>query len=47
MANTITTNDGTKIVKNAKLVVYKGGSHGICTTAKDRVSADLLAFIKE
>jgi non-heme chloroperoxidase len=35
-----------KIIKNAKLVVYKGGSHGICTTEKDRVNADLLAFIK-
>jgi non-heme chloroperoxidase len=35
-----------KIVKNAKLVVYAGGPHGICTTEKDRVSADLLAFIK-
>ena len=35
-----------KIVRNAKLAVYKGGSHGICTTEKDRVSADLLAFIK-
>jgi non-heme chloroperoxidase len=35
-----------KIIKNAQLVVYKGGSHGICTTEKDRVNADLLAFIK-
>ena len=35
-----------KIINNAKLIVYKGGSHGICTTEKDRVNADLLAFIK-
>jgi non-heme chloroperoxidase len=35
-----------KLIKNAKLVVYAGGPHGICTTEKDRVSADLLAFIK-
>jgi len=35
-----------KLVKNAKLVVYKGGSHGICTTEKDRINADLLEFIK-
>jgi non-heme chloroperoxidase len=34
-----------KIIKNAKLFVYKGGAHGICTTEKDRVNADLLAFI--
>ncbi len=35
-----------KLVKNAKLVVYKGGAHGMCTTEKDRVNADLLAFLK-
>src|SRR6059036_2356061 len=35
-----------KIIKNAKLIVYKGGSHGLCTTEKDRVNVDLLAFIK-
>jgi non-heme chloroperoxidase len=35
-----------KIVKNAKLVVYKGAPHGMCTTHKDRVNAELLAFIK-
>jgi non-heme chloroperoxidase len=35
-----------KIVKNAKLVVYKGAPHGLCTTLKDRVNAELLAFIK-
>jgi non-heme chloroperoxidase len=35
-----------KIVKGAKLNVYKGGSHGICTTEKARVNEDLLAFFK-
>ncbi len=35
-----------KIVKNAKLVVYKGAPHGMCTTLKDRVNEELLAFIK-
>ena len=35
-----------KIVKGAKLKVYKGGAHGMCTTQKDEVNADLLAFIK-
>jgi non-heme chloroperoxidase len=35
-----------KIVKNAKLIVYEGAPHGMCTTLKDRVNADLLAFIK-
>jgi non-heme chloroperoxidase len=35
-----------KLIKNAQLKVYKGGSHGICSTEKDRINADLLAFIK-
>ena len=35
-----------KLVKNGKLIVYKGGSHGICSTEKDRVNEDLLAFIR-
>ena len=35
-----------KIIKNATLNVYKGGSHGMCTTQKDQVNADLLAFFQ-
>jgi len=35
-----------KIVKRATLKVYKGAPHGMCTTLKDEVNADLLAFIK-
>jgi non-heme chloroperoxidase len=35
-----------KIVKNATLNVYKGAPHGMCTTHKDRVNEELLAFIK-
>jgi non-heme chloroperoxidase len=35
-----------KIIKNARLKVYKGGSHGLCSTQKDDVNADLLAFLK-
>ena len=35
-----------KIIKNARLKVYKGGSHGLCSTQKDEVNADLLAFLK-
>lgn len=30
---------------DATFKVYEGGSHGICTTEKDRINADLLAFI--
>src|SRR5437773_10020078 len=35
-----------KIVKGAKLKVYKGAPHGMCTTLKEQVNADLLEFIK-
>ena len=35
-----------KLVKGATLKVYKGAPHGMCTTEKDRVNDDLLAFIK-
>jgi non-heme chloroperoxidase len=35
-----------KIVKGAQLKVYKGAPHGMCTTLKNEVNADLLAFIK-
>jgi non-heme chloroperoxidase len=35
-----------KLIKNARLKVYKGGSHGICTVEKDRINQDLLEFIK-
>ncbi|MEI9886111.1 MAG: alpha/beta hydrolase [Rhizomicrobium sp.] len=35
-----------KIIKGAKLVVYEGAPHGLCTTLKDRVNDELLAFIK-
>ena len=32
-----------KLIKNATLKVYEGAPHGMCTTLKDRVNADLLA----
>ena len=35
-----------KLIKNAQVKIYKGGSHGICSTQKDEVNADLLAFLK-
>jgi non-heme chloroperoxidase len=35
-----------KIVKNAQLKVYKGAPHGMPSTLKDQINADLLAFIK-
>jgi non-heme chloroperoxidase len=35
-----------KLLRNAQLVILAGGSHGICTTEKTRVNAELLTFIK-
>jgi non-heme chloroperoxidase len=35
-----------KIIPNATLKIYEGGSHGIATTHKDRLNQDLLAFSK-
>jgi non-heme chloroperoxidase len=35
-----------KLVKNAQLKVIKGAPHGMCSTHKDQINADLLAFIK-
>ena len=33
-----------KLVKNAELKIYPGAPHGMCTTQKDKVNADLLSF---
>jgi non-heme chloroperoxidase len=35
-----------KIVTNATLKVYPGGSHGLADTNKDQLNADLLAFLR-
>ena len=35
-----------KLVKGAILKVYKGAPHGLCTTIKDQINEDLLAFFK-
>ena len=35
-----------KLVKDATLKVYKGAPHGMCTTLKDQINEDLLAFFK-
>jgi non-heme chloroperoxidase len=35
-----------RIIRNATLKLYKGAPHGMCTTLKERVNADLLEFIK-
>jgi non-heme chloroperoxidase len=35
-----------KLIKGAVLKVYKGAPHGLCTTLKDQVNEDLVAFFK-
>ena len=35
-----------KLVTGATLKVYPGAPHGLCTTHKDQVNADLISFIK-
>lgn len=35
-----------KIIKKANLKVYPGLSHGLCSTHKDQINADLLAFFQ-
>ena len=34
-----------KLIRKATLKVYDGAPHGMCTTLKDRVNAELLAFL--
>lgn len=35
-----------KLVKTGTLKIYKDAPHGMCTTEKDKVNADVLAFIE-
>jgi non-heme chloroperoxidase len=35
-----------KLVKNGQLKIYPGAPHGLCSTHKDQVNADLLEFCK-
>ncbi|MHB8077864.1 MAG: alpha/beta fold hydrolase [Candidatus Krumholzibacteriia bacterium] len=36
-----------KLVRNATLKIYPGAPHGLTDTHKDRLNADLLAFVRE
>jgi len=35
-----------KMIKGSTLKIYPGAPHGMCSSLKDKVNADLLAFIK-
>jgi non-heme chloroperoxidase len=43
----ITAHRSSKIVKGATLKVYPGLPHGMCSTHKDQINTDLLAFVRE
>jgi non-heme chloroperoxidase len=34
------------VIPHAKFVMYEGGSHGLLLTDKEKLNADLLAFLK-
>ena len=36
-----------KVVKGSQFKIYKGAPHGMCSTLKDEINADLLAFFKQ
>lgn len=36
-----------KLIKDASLKIYPGAPHGLCSTHKDQVNADLLTFFKK
>jgi non-heme chloroperoxidase len=42
----ITARIAAKLVKGSVLKIYPGAPHGLPTTHKDQLNADLLAFIK-
>jgi non-heme chloroperoxidase len=35
------------LVKGSTLKIYPGASHGLCSTLKNQVNADLLAFLQK
>jgi non-heme chloroperoxidase len=35
-----------KLVQGATLKIYPGAPHGMCSTLKDQVNQELLAFLK-
>jgi non-heme chloroperoxidase len=35
------------LVKGSTLKIYQGAPHGMCSTLKDKVNADLLAFMRQ
>jgi non-heme chloroperoxidase len=41
----VTANAGTRLIKNSTLKVYSGAPHGLTTTHRDQLNADMLDFI--
>ena len=42
----ITSMLAVKLIRNATMKIYPGGSHGLSVTHKDQLNADLLAFLR-
>ncbi len=42
----ISANLTAKLIPQSTLLVYEGGSHGLLHVDKDRLNADLLAFLR-
>jgi non-heme chloroperoxidase len=36
-----------KLIEGSRLIVYKGGPHGITDTHKEQLNQDLLSFLRE
>ena len=41
----VTARRSARMIPGAILKVYEGAPHGMCTTIKDRINADLLEFV--
>ena len=43
----VTARRSSKLIPGATLKVYEGAPHGMCTTLKDQINADLLEFLRK
>lgn len=43
----VTSMRAVKLIPDAQLKIYEGAPHGMCSTLKEQINADLIAFIKE
>jgi non-heme chloroperoxidase len=43
----VTAKRAAQLIRNSTLMVYAGAPHGLCSTHKDQINVDLLAFFKQ